>query len=53
MKRFLYKTVELKKIYMPILNPRNSVLKYLEFGVLLLPKKESTLKAKPSTVNML
>lgn len=39
MKSYLYKSVELKKGYTPIVNPKNSELKYTEFGRLFLSEE--------------
>jgi len=45
----LYKSVEPKKGYMPIVTPKNSELKYIEFGRLFLPEKGDEYKSE--TVN--
>jgi len=42
----LYKSVELKKGYMPIVTPKNSELKYIEFGRLFLPEKGDEYKSE-------
>jgi len=42
----LYKSVESKKGYTPIVNPKNSELKYIEFGRLFLPEKGDEYKCE-------
>jgi 5-deoxy-glucuronate isomerase len=46
MRSCLYKSVEPKKGYNPIVTAKNSELKYLEFGRLFLPEKEDEYKSE-------